>query len=350
MDVVLTTWPAADRLIWTLATIGIAYGLGFVINGLVVRYLNRIAKRTEGAWDDVVTAELRKRIPLWSVLVGIRLSIGYWPLEARWVVVASSLVVALAVLSMTLAVAAVAVTFVSDAARRASPGLPLTGLARNVVWFVIVTTGVLVVLRGLGVEITPVLAALGVGGLAMALALQAPMSNLFAGLFIALAGHVRIGDYIRLEGGGEGYVDDLSWSATRIRAPLGNLIIVPNAKLAQAVVTNFGLPPDVGVPVEVTVAIGSDLALVERVAMDVASAVARQVPGGVPEAEPAVQFQAFTDVGVRCVVVVRSQRREDQFVVRHELVKRLHAGLCEAGIEIATLTKAEGKRPGAEGR
>ena len=113
----------------------------------------------------------------------------------------------------------------------------------------VVALGALVVLNGLGVSITPMLTAMGVGGLAVALALQEPLANLFAGIVIALARQVRVGDYVKLDNGVEGYVTDFSWWSTRIRMLSNNMVLVPNAKLAQSVVTNFHLPnPDMIVP------------------------------------------------------------------------------------------------------
>jgi len=199
------------------------------------------------------------------------------------------------------------------------------------------------VLRGIGVEITPVLAALGVGGLAVALALQEPLSNLFAGLFIALAGQVRIGDYIRLEPGPEGTVADFSWNATQLATSTGNIVIIPNAKLTQALITNFHRPSrDSGLTIELTVAPESDLAVVERIGLEAARVVMRDV-AVMPTAEPSIRFLAFTDLGVRVGVNVRAQQFSDQALVRHELIKRLHAALTIAGVQVSTVDRGNQK-------
>lgn len=343
----LTRYPNLDHAIWSVATVAAAWAIGLLINHLVIRSLQRMASRTAGEWDDIVVRELRKRIPLWSVLVGVRLALFHWPLEDRWVAVGSNLIVAAAVLSVTFALAAMAVGLLGDVAPRINPEMQVSDLMRNVIRLLILSVGLLVILREVGVEITPVLAALGVGGLAIALALQDPLANLFSGLFIALAGEVRIGDYVRLDTGAEGYVTDFSWHATKLRALNDNLIIVRNAKLVQAVITNFQRPtPELSLSVEVTVAADADLEAVERLGLAVGERVMREVPGGVPGGPVAVRFQAFSDLGVRCAVVVRVRRFEDQALVRHELVKRLHAALTADGIGLATL--AGPKAPGRE--
>lgn len=343
----LTSYPNLDRAIWSLLTVAAAYAIGLLVNRIVIHWLQRLASKTEGQWDDVVVRELRKRIPFWSLLVGFRLALFHWPLADRWVGLGSNLILAAAVLSVTMALAAMAVGLLGDLAPRINPEVQVSGLMRNVVRGFIVSIGLLVVLRGVGVEITPVLAALGVGGLAIALALQDPLANLFSGLFITLAGRVRMGDYVRLDTGAEGYVVDFSWHATKLRALPGNLIVVPNAKLAQAVITNFDRPTrEMGFGIEVTVDPDADLAQVEQIGLAVGRSVMREVPGGVPDADVAVRFQAFSDIGIRCLIAVRAQKFEDQFLIRHEVVKRLHAALKDAGIGLAILGRSEvrGKR------
>jgi len=339
MDFQLTSWPTLDRWIWTAATIAAAFVIGLLINRIVIARLQRLAEKTAGTWDDAVILELRRRIPFWAFLIGVRVSAVYWPLQPGTVDFISKLTAAAAVLSVTSALAGIAVGLISSL----GPRVQISGLMRNVVRMTIFTIGLLVVLRGIGVEITPVLAALGVGGLAVALALQEPLSNLFAGLFIALAGQVRIGDYIRLEPGPEGTVADFSWNATQLATSTGNIVIIPNAKLTQALITNFHRPSrDSGLTIELTVAPESDLAVVERIGLEAARVVMRDV-AVMPTAEPSIRFLAFTDLGVRVGVNVRAQQFSDQALVRHELIKRLHAALTIAGVEVSTVDRGKQK-------
>jgi len=192
-----------------------------------------------------------------------------------------------------------------------------------------------VILNGLGLSITPMLTALGVGGLAVALALQEPLSNFFAGFFISLAGQIRVGDYITLDSGQSGYVVDFSWRSTRIRMLANNLIVVPNHRLAQAIVVNHHLPAeDLAVLVEVGVDYASDLTHVERVVVDVGRTVMRDVEGGVPDFEPFVRFHTFGESSVDFTVILRAGEFTGQYLVKHEFVKRLHARFRAEGIVI----------------
>jgi small-conductance mechanosensitive channel len=266
-------------------------------------------------------------------------------MNPRWSLLLTDAVEFIAILSVARAMSAVAVRVLADLGPHVSSHMQVSGLMRNVVRFTVLTLGLLVALHGVGVEITPMLAALGVGGLAAALALQEPLSNLFAGIFITVAGQMRIGDYIRMEGGPEGTIADFRWNATQLQSLAGNVVIVPNAKLSQAVVTNFHRPStDTGLSVEFVVDADADLDVVERIGVEVAAAVMREVAGGMPEVQPAVRFLGFSDLGLRCGVMVRTRHMGDQALVRHEIIKRLQAALREAGVEIPTLAGTDTRR------
>jgi small-conductance mechanosensitive channel len=339
MNFVLTPWPDLDRAIWTVATILAAYAVGLILNWLIVHRLQRLAAKTAWDWDDPIITEIRKRIPFWALLVGVTISVEYWPqLSDWWKAAIPNTTRALIVLSVTSAFAAITVRLLTVVVPRLNPQAQITGIMRGIVRGVIFVVGILVVLKGLGVEITPMLAALGVGGLAVALALQEVLSNLFAGLFVTFGGQMRIGDYVKVEGGPEGYITDFKWRATQIQTLPGNLVIVPNSKLSQAVVTNFTRPtPDMGITVEVTVAPDADLKAVDQIACDVAAQVMDTVPGGVPGGECTVRFNAFSTLGITCAVNVRSRSYADFHLVRHELIKQLQGALLKAGIRLPTV-------------
>jgi small-conductance mechanosensitive channel len=328
-------WASAPRLAWTLVLIGGAYLVGVILNAWVVSRLSKLAAFTAGHWDDIVIAELRKRIPWWSLLVGTWLSLGRWPLSPRVAMLSGRALFVLGALSVTFAVSAIATKFVANYSRTAPSPLPVTGLTNSLVTMLVVGLGLLVILNGLGVSVTPILTALGVGGLAVALALQEPLSNLFAGIFITLSGQLRVGDYVKLQGDLEGYIADFGWRSTRVRQLANNLIVVPNAKLSQALVINYHLPgQDLAVLVECGVDYGSDLEKVERVTIEVGKEVMREVQGGVPDFEPFIRFHTFGESSINFTTILRGQEYVDQYLVKHEFVKRLQRRFKKEGITI----------------
>lgn len=332
----LTAWPDwGMRALWTVGTIGVAWLVGHVLNATLVDRLARLAADTSRRWDEAFVGELKRRLPLWSLLVGAYASQAHWSLAPEHALLLTRALFVVGAASVTFFVAAVAARLIAEYGASGASPVPVTSLTQTIAWIVIVGIGLLVILNGLGVSITPMLTALGVGGLAVALALQEPLGNLFAGLTTTAAGQIRVGDYVKLDSGVEGYVADFGWRSTRIRMLAGNLVLVPNSKLSQAVVTNFHLPAnDLAVLVDVSVDYDSDLAKVERVTTEVAQSVMREVPGGVPEFSPFVRFHTFADSSINFSVIMRAKEFVDQFLVKHEFVKRLHSRYAAEGIVI----------------
>jgi small-conductance mechanosensitive channel len=330
------TWSAwASPLAWTVGTLATSWVIGHLLGAVFMLRAPRWLTGRQQRLTASALQILRTRLPLWSLLIGAWLSAGFWPLTPEGHLLVGRTAFVLGALSVTLALAALASESVDTYGALISPVLPVSSLTRNVAWTLIAVLGVLVILNGLGLSITPMLTALGVGGLAVALALQEPLANFFAGLFITLAGQIRVGDYVKLDSGQEGYIADFSWRSTRLRMLANNLIVVPNAKLAQAIVVNHDLPSqDLAVLVEVGVDYTSDLRHVERVVVDVGRQVMRDVCGGVAEFEPFIRYHTFGDSSINFTAILRAKEFVDQYLVKHEFVKRLHARFNDEGIVI----------------
>ncbi|HUF47177.1 MAG TPA: mechanosensitive ion channel family protein [Vicinamibacterales bacterium] len=323
-----------DRLLWTAVTVGVAWLAGHVVNLFGLRLVT-LATRTTGPWDDIVVAELRRRVPYWSLLVGVWYALRHWDLAADTQLLALQALTVLAGLSISWTAATIVSRLVRAYSSEVSTAVPVTGLTQNVARIVVMMLGGLIVLNEVGVSVTPLLTVLGVGGLAVGLALQDPLSNLFSGLVISLSGQIRVGDFIELEDGRQGHVVDFDWRSTRLHLLQNNVVIVPNNRLAQAIVTNYNLPEaEMSVIVQAGVDYASDLAHVERVTLDVARTVLREVEGGVPTFEPVVRFHTYAESSVNFLVVLRGQKFIDQGLLRHELLKRLHVRYAEEGINI----------------
>lgn len=341
-------WSAAQgvRLGWTLATVAAAWGIGRLLSALAAARARRWLPDQRHVWVRLMIDAVRTRLPLWCLLIGVWIAARFWPMTPDVTVVVGRIVFVLAGLSITLAAAAVATGVVDRYGAVLAPALPISSLTRNIAWSAIAILGLLVVLNGLGLSIAPMLTALGVGGLAVALALQDPLANFFAGVVITLAGQIRVGDYVRLDTGQEGYVVDFSWRSTRLRMLSNNLVLVPNAKLAQAIVVNYHLPSeDLAVLVEVGVDYASDMQQVERVVIDVGRAIMAAVPGGVPDFDPFIRYHTFADSSVNFTVILRGKQFVDQYLIKHEFLKRLHARFNEEGIVIPFPVRTIVQRP-----
>lgn len=305
--------------------------LGLFARRTVLPRLAQLAARSTWKYDDALVASLRGPVVAWFGLAGLATASELLDLPAAGDRVLGRLLLVLAILSVTWAAA----RFVVRALRAgASEGaLPGVSLIANVAASAVYTLGGLVVLDKLGISITPIITALGVGGLAVALALQDTLANLFAGLRILAAGKIRPGDFVRLETGQEGHVQDITWAQTTVRQLQNDLVIVPNARLAGAITTNFHLPtPPQAVSVGVSVPYGTDLTRVEAIALDVARAVQREGQSAVRDFSPVLRFHTFAESAIQANVVLQASDVEGRVLLVHEFVKRLDARFRSEGV------------------
>jgi len=205
----------------------------------------------------------------------------------------------------------------------------------NLVKLLIYLVGLTIILDSLGVSITAIITAMGVGGLAVALGLQSTLANLFSGLHVIASGKIRQGDYIKLSTGEEGYVIDMTWRDTTVRMPSENATIIPNSKLASTSVINYSLPNgEMLFTVQVGVDYESNLEKIEDVTTSVAVDVMREVSGGIPDFKPYVRFHTFADSRINMSVTMRVREFSDQDLIQHEFMKRLHERYKTEGITI----------------
>jgi small-conductance mechanosensitive channel len=282
---------------------------------------------------------MRGLVVVWFLFIGLAVVLKIVPLQPEVLRIVRRAVGVLGILS--------AVVFFTRMARRAihfyiDRKVEITSsIFKNFATGIIYLLGFLFVLDYLGVSITPLLTALGVSGLAVALAFQDTLANLFAGMNILMARKIKPGDYIRLDSGEEGEVCDITWRNTTIRAPEDNMVVVPNSKLAAAIYTNTHLPTsEMGLFLPVTVAFDSDLVQVERVTLEVAREVLAGPERAIPDFAPAIRFNAYTDIGVRFSVILRIKEFREQYKIRHEFYGRLHARYREEGIKLAVPPRA----------
>lgn len=213
--------------------------------------------------------------------------------------------------------------------------IQMEGILKGAVRGVLLAFGILILLESYGISITPFLASLGIGSLAVALALQDTLSNFFAGVQILADRQIRLGDFIRMETGQEGVVERLGWRSTQIRLLSNTMLVVPNNKLTGSIIVNYDMPQrEISVAVEGSVHYDSDLKKVEKIISAVAKEVLNSVPGGIKNYEPAVRFHTFGDFGIKFNVGLRAQSFVDQFLLKHEFIKRLHERFRQESIAI----------------
>jgi len=309
--------------------------VGIVVRRTVVARLTRAAAQTRSVLDDVVLAAVRGPVVVWFLIMGVYAALQLVTVSPALTGLIQRILLILLILSITWALATITAALVDAAARRAPEAVPAATLVTNLARIAVLGLGVLVVMQTLGISIAPIVTAGAVGGLAIALALQDTLANLFAGVHILASRQLRPGDYVKLASGEEGYVTDVTWRQTTIRQLPNNIIIVPNSQIASTITTNYYLPEaEMSVLVPVGVDYDSDLEHVERVTIEVAKEVLQEVEGGVAEFEPFIRYNTFADFSINFNVVLRAKEYVNQYLLRHEFIKRLHKRFEREGIVI----------------
>ncbi|NJP05928.1 MAG: mechanosensitive ion channel family protein [Chloroflexaceae bacterium] len=210
-----------------------------------------------------------------------------------------------------------------------------TSILQNMIRVGGLFVGLGVFLQNIGFQIGPWLTVIAGSSVGITLALQGPLSNLFAGITLLASNRIRPGHYVKLASGEEGYVVDIQWHTTTIRQLANNLVVVPNGVMVSAIVINYDEPePELSILIEVGVSYDSDLRHVERVTLEVADEVMQNVSGGVQTANCLFRYHTFADFSINFTVILRGQQFIDQYLLKHEFVKRLHERYHAEGIVI----------------
>jgi small-conductance mechanosensitive channel len=314
----------------------------WVVRRLIMRALKAWSARTASRAGTVVYEALRGPTLIWALILAVHLAFQGSDLPKRFTDPVANVLLVLWIVSLTFMSMRVAGNLVRYSGSQFPGSMPVTTLTQNLAQISVVILGGLIVLNHFHVSITPILTALGVGGLAVALALQDTLSNLFGGFYVAVAGQVRLGDYVKLSTGEEGYVSDIGWRCTTFRALAHNLIIVPNAKLAQSIVTNYCLPEKrLQANFVVTVGYECDPDAVEKVLGEVLQRGVGEVPKLLDTPAPAVAFEpGFGEVGMGFTASFYVEDFASQGPVRNELRRRVLRRFRAEGIAIPYPSRA----------
>lgn len=307
-----------------------------IVRGIAFRLLHRWAGKTETKIDDMIIRSFKVPSIYWCIAIGLYVGVSVSGLPKSYISYISKVIHVIVIFSITIATANLSGKIFRNYIQKSELPIPTTGLAYGILKGSIIIIGILVILTVLGISITPLITALGVGGLAVALALQDTLANLFAGIHILVEKSIRVGDFIKLETGQEGYVEDITWRTTRIRMLPNNMVIIPNSKLSQSIVTNYYLPEKrMSLLIPVGVSYSSDPEKVEKILVEEAKKAVGEIPGLLGDPEPFVRFiPGFGDSSLDFTLTCQVQEFVDQYFAQHELRKRIFRRFKEEGIEI----------------
>lgn len=329
------SWPEIEwNLLIPALILGASLLMGFVLNYLLRRYITRHTDLAPDSALGVLLHAVRGLPRLWCFAIGV-----YWTIHTVGLIepvqrLLAYILFTILVFSITRVIVRTLERIIALRTAEARSAAAATSLLTNLVAITIYAAGAIIILGYYGISIAPLITALGVGGMAVALGLQESLANLFAGLHLILSKQVRVGDYIRLDSDNEGRVTDITWRYTTILTSANNTVVVPNAKLSSAILTNYDRPePQIAVIIPVGVSYDSDLEKVETVTVAVAADVMERLEGSMVKT-PAVFFHTFGDSSIDFNVVLYARRFTDRTQLKHEFIKALTQRYREEGIDI----------------
>lgn len=299
------------------------------------KLLKIIASKTKISYP--LLQQVFKGIPtLLGILIGLYVAMEILVIPPRPLLFLQQVFHSIVIMSLTLMVAHLGSGYLKYKLGKTSENFASTSILATTIDITVYAIGVLVLLESFGVSISPLITALGVGGLATALALQDTLANLFSGINILVSKQIKMGDFVKLSTGEEGHVVDMNWRNTTMKTRTENMTVIPNKKIASSIITNYAQPfAECSISIPLGVGYGSDLEQVEKVAVMVAKGILQETKGGVESFEPFIRYSNFAEVGINFNVIMRVKSVTDQDFIRHEFIKRIYKHYQEEKIIIS---------------
>jgi small-conductance mechanosensitive channel len=322
-------------LIWIepLATIALGLVLGSIFKKFLVSRLKSLSLKNDWESDDVIINAIDSVIVFWFFLAFSTIAIGNanlpGPEDLYQKIISAFLIISISFTSSKI------VLGLLDVWSKTNKSLPSTGIFKGLTNFAIFSLGILFILQSFGISITPLITALGVGGLAVSLALKDTLSDLFGGINILLSKTMQEGDYVQLDNGYQGYVENVGWRYTTIRERANNIISIPNSVLSGSISKNFSsMDSAFRVPIQIGVSYDSDLDHVEKVALEVANDLYENLDCISKSYKPAIRFREFADSSINFFIYFQGKNFGDHNTILNSYIKKLHKRFRQEKIDI----------------
>jgi MscS family membrane protein len=240
-------WQFAASLIY----IFLAFYISKILDFLTRVWLKRWAERTATKFDDLLLDVLNGpvKVIVFVVFLRIGLEVFIWPPLVQAVLAKGfTIVIAWTLTYMALKFIDLAMGYWRQRARPEGGDRSfeeqLFPVIRKSLKVFIIVVGVLVTLDNIGVNITAALASLSIGGLAIGLAAQDTLANLFGAVAVFVDKPFRVGDHIKLSDA-EGTVESIGMRSTRVRNLDGHVVTIPNKTMGNAAITNVTRRPTI---------------------------------------------------------------------------------------------------------
>ena len=281
-------WIEVENWLNLGVSIILALVVGFLLSRLVYYALEKAANKTETEYDDAFIKIIRHQISLVFIVVGIQIGTLRLPfidvIIKQWL---NQLYIAIFVITATIILWRLLDLLVEWYQNEVEPDRASTQkdtlllLLHRLARVLLISLSLIMLLSLYNINVNALIAALGVGGLAISLGAQDTLSNIISGVMIMLDQPFRVGDRIEIQGLGTwGDVVDIGLRSTRIRTRDNRLVIVPNNSISTDQIVNYTYPdPQYRIQIEIGVGYGQDIEKVRKIIIE----TVRQVDGVLPD-------------------------------------------------------------------
>lgn len=283
-----------------------------------------------------VPKSLNGIIFVWSVVGAVALILPMLDLPNALNTLIEKIIIVIALSAGTLLASRLAVSTIQIYSIKSDTTVSLSSLFEYLTKVIIFTIGFLIIIQSIGVKITALITAFGVGSLSIGLAFQNTLSNLISGVNIILARKIRVGDYISTSKGEEGYVIDVELRYTVVKDIYDNITVIPNSQIIDSSFKNYSLEnSSMLLPIEIGISYDSDLDKVEKITLNVAKKILKTVKGGHQEYEPFLRYEKLDQFAIKFTVYLKIHEYFDRLIITHEFLKELYRVYQQENIKIA---------------
>jgi len=312
----------------------------FVIREILLKFLDKIVKKTQTEIDDVIFNIFKKSSILVILLITLYIASKFLELPEHHSKIIDKSFSSVLIFTISVIIANILSELFKFYVRKNNLLSAPTGIINFLIKSLVIILGIITILDIWGIPVNHFITALGIGGLAVSLALQPVLSNFFSGLNIIASKQIKIGDFVKLQTGEEGYVHDITWMNTVIKTMQNNFLIVPNSTLANSIVLNYFMPePEILEIIPVSVSYNSDLNKVKDITLKVAKYIQENEEEAVKDYQPKIFFTNFGDSGIEFNVVLRVKDRTVRAELRDKFIMKLFEEYNKEKIEIPYPTR-----------
>jgi len=303
----------------------VVFSAGFLFKRYLVKFIKSVLLKAGLVLRDEIVTISNSYVSFWFFLIALYVAFLRAPVSTNAVV--HKLFYGVFAFSV--------VTLIASVLSRLFQKSVSEKIGTNIIKFSVIFVGLVLILNQLGIKLTPILTALGVGSIAVALGLHDILANFFAGINIIASKQIVTGDYIKLDSGQEGTIIEINWRTTLLRELSNTVITVPNSKLLSSVVTSFQLHgTGITTLIKCGVAYGSDLEHVEKIAILAAQEIIDKYEDSIKTFIPIVQFTDFADSSIDFIIIFKVKSVYTRNFIRSEVLKNLYKKFNEEKIEI----------------